>query len=1400
MSDRMSPREARRAECRNLTDGLRKARAAGRTREANVLRHARHRLERLSLPAANSVPAAAPKATLVVTSQPLPFGQVDHFSSVASSPQLLLGLAVLADGTTAVWAFDGTTWAEVDLGSQGPARLVISGSTPQVVLGQTTLSLAEVTLDPTTGGPVLSAPGPQSAPVSTVLTGVVMNDTTWIYTGAEFLTFDGSTWQVVALPDGPTGPAASATIWRGVAVLGVLDPTSATVKLWTLGSAGWIPGATASLPANLEPTSVALFTLQDLLWVAEWDVTGSITHAGYTADGQTFSPSQVIPIEVPVLSAALPLTTWRSQARCLSVLGGQPTMYSTVIDPLARNVSALVLSANETATLATTGTTLVGPGSDDLTIELWMQATAAGQLARWAGGTASWTLEVGGDAMLVFSLTDGTTPQQCQWGDGLDGPIADLLDGSWHHLAAVRDAHGQALSVYVDGVQVGVQPTPAVLDLGTTTSSLGLGQVDGTLQVAELRIWEAARDVFSIDHAMYHIPPPGIADLIGYWTFEGQAIKNRIDGEPGTISGTLAFAPVGFALVAPGMPEVVVQCKRMQMPPPDDQLDATVFEWHVALEARYATGVGYAPSRGPNLPPGCGFVVWAEREVACFIGDEPSTLGPDQPVTAWSNARGRLNISIPVDQPGPQGGEHHKYSAPLLYVRAEFMLKGALVVSPAREFFVGLSQVKATHLTDPSCGAFPAGTNADHPAVVAAAAVLANLGATVVPHDLEHTGDLGQSGAGTPSRALRFSTRGAPLVNTVDESHAYTGVDLTAVAADPISDVVQVSYVAQQAPGSTGVELLANAAAMPTPAWQIDFTSDTYSKTPPEAQLRALPPDTMNPAPGELAQAIAGAATLSVSAVGTTLVFVVTPVAGVEAAAAPTTYQAGTSRQAMEGANAALKKLGAETDSIWDWLSWIFDIDDMRATTSSVTQILGALRAGLDITINGYESQVRRTIKTAKQKVTAGLQGLLTQLKAGIDPDNTLKLGFGGQQEGNGLPAEAINDALAEQVQQPPSVPSGPPLDPKATAAISALQTALGDTSNPAVQGWNTQVAAAPLSQLFGSPGQIANASLDLLFQALQSVAVAGLDLADWTVGRLFGLLRTLNSSIDALLSIDLGKIPLVGRLLKWLLGDNIPVNPLNLVIFAGSAVATVLGKIFNLTSGPAISAADTQTITAALKRGFGPAASAAEAGPVPAAVVERVTVVMSVIGAVGALAWGIGQTIQDVYAVVGTPPATGLKIATVVSEIVASVLGAFPWAVLAGEEGPADFLGWFIGLTLLVVDLFGLSSSPAVTILAPTCTGLLGLMALGYALGVSLAGVIGGPQDSEGLLRSVLRLVQDVLGTFPSIIQLARNLQNKIANIIIVVIDVVGFGAFVVLQFVRIILDSQQKYIHVWK
>ena len=229
-----------------------------------------------------------------------------------------------------------------------------------------------------------------------------------------------------------------------------------------------------------------------------------------------------------------------------------------------------------TPSVSIAGNAAYNVGTNDFTIEAWVQAFRSGTiLARTAAagaGTAGFALSVTDGGMLSFMTSEGTAKTTVT-----QTAVMDALLTVWHHVSVTRQAG--AITIYVDGIPIatGTEGTPTSINVAVTTPlvlgstvvhgpapyaghvgvtanpPLPVGTEPFTLQLAEIRVWNLAVSQAALYRGMLiesHGDEPG---LIGYWNCSTGSIIDRSN------TRNLAVSPYTATIGAPTQPIALAQ-------------------------------------------------------------------------------------------------------------------------------------------------------------------------------------------------------------------------------------------------------------------------------------------------------------------------------------------------------------------------------------------------------------------------------------------------------------------------------------------------------------------------------------------------------------------------------------------------------------------------------------------------------------------------------------------------------------------------------------------------------------------------------------------------------------------------------------------------------------------------
>lgn len=197
-------------------------------------------------------------------------------------------------------------------------------------------------------------------------------------------------------------------------------------------------------------------------------------------------------------------------------------------------------------TLEAPSNSAYGIGTGDFTAELLVQVEAPGNLmGRQGSGTgpvqAGFSLSVDDQGVIGLLTSDGVS--QASAGTGQTG----ILDGDWHHVAAVREAG--AVTIYLDGTVVVSTGSGTPLDISVTAPLVLGGQVHGLDPayfgvVDDAALWGRALSASEIVDGMFERIDPEAQGLVGYWPLNGTTDDQSPTANPLSAVGEVDFVPV----------------------------------------------------------------------------------------------------------------------------------------------------------------------------------------------------------------------------------------------------------------------------------------------------------------------------------------------------------------------------------------------------------------------------------------------------------------------------------------------------------------------------------------------------------------------------------------------------------------------------------------------------------------------------------------------------------------------------------------------------------------------------------------------------------------------------------------------------------------------------------------
>jgi hypothetical protein len=198
---------------------------------------------------------------------------------------------------------------------------------------------------------------------------------------------------------------------------------------------------------------------------------------------------------------------------------------------------------------------------DDFTIEFWMKTSSAS-----SSGTEWWQGEALVDASVTGVNNDfGVSLLNNKAAFGIGNPdqtiqsVTSVNDGSWHHIAAVRNA-STSIQLYVDGIleASSVPSNTASLDAAamiTVALKQDLDYTRTNVQMDELRIWNLARSSSNIHDFKNTVVQTSTLGLVGYYSFD-EAISTKTSDQSSsandmTLTGGVTFSSLNNVVISP---------------------------------------------------------------------------------------------------------------------------------------------------------------------------------------------------------------------------------------------------------------------------------------------------------------------------------------------------------------------------------------------------------------------------------------------------------------------------------------------------------------------------------------------------------------------------------------------------------------------------------------------------------------------------------------------------------------------------------------------------------------------------------------------------------------------------------------------------------------------------------
>lgn len=555
------------------------------------------------------------------------------------------------------------------------------------------------------------------------------------------------------------------------------------------------------------------------------------------------------------------------------------------VDPTTAASYAASLTQPNFLCTQSTGFTASWPS--EFTLEGWVQTTSGGPLFTTLESPDSFNAQtvcnvavmVNRDGSLLFAINSLDVNAQRSYQELLTD-ATEILDGEWHHVAAVRQ--GTAPVLYLDGEPVkgavtGTQPPPLAISGQGARFTIGgapppysqyltggLLHYNGppTLEgsVDDVRMWQVAVPAADIAYRMHERLTNREPGLIGHWTFDNQTLADSsapgghdftcmsadsaIQPSVGYVQSEVDFAPLGE-------PYLLTRAALMEdyQPPAAATGDFShMTGYRVMISAKDSDGRPYL-SLTDHVP--ATIKLWASSALnISFMDGTTATLGPTNGYLTTTDYAGELTFVTNAND---------QLTCPAIFVNASFMTEQErLVIFPDRHAHTTLASLNGAQLA--GTAPLPNGNQAR----------LAGVGSTVTQAQLDgaaqaistlmNTGaDLGLQSGSTPQQSPE--ALGPPItISTPPVSipyrARYQNARLLPSSYNFATDAIPTHYLNSGDAGHN-VERVLVPKNMPTRNWHFDLTTCTFTplaagEAPPlSAGFTVQPLDHVSPPPAD---------------------------------------------------------------------------------------------------------------------------------------------------------------------------------------------------------------------------------------------------------------------------------------------------------------------------------------------------------------------------------------------------------------------------------------------------------------------------------------------------------------------------------------------------------------------
>jgi len=765
-------------------------------------------------------------------------------------------------------------------------------------------------------------------------------------------------------------------------------------------------------------------------------------------------------------------------------------------------------------------------GTSDFTLETWIQPSGVGPIASFGYGDITelgglMTLEIVERGAVNFSVSgvnDGVAVDDWR---RLSVPTP-ILDGEWHHIAAVRT--GADLSLYLDGEPLVLENVvrsaapianlraPYKFAIGSAFVGHGVLRNPSSFLKAnydEMRLWKVALTRRQIADGMHHQLTDRESGLVGHWTFDqtlndSSAAKQHLRQGDGTLS--FITSPIDFE---PGGEAYLVTQAQLMQDWVSDPAKRGAFEeisgYRVIVSSRDADGNPLQANIRLSLASP------QDRARLVFADGTSEELSAGNLAMRTTSVLGEL--SFVIDSLG-------QLSCPPLKAWASFMDIGhSLVISPDRHVHATLAGITGPQLAGEQplkSGKTVALNTRNKPTSQQLDAV-----AQAVSQAMSAALDHGVQPERPQTRDARMP-EDTPL--PIPHVPRYQRLETTPEPYHFPSNVTAAYFLAQD----FAITRILIAENMPNAQWMLDYSKGVFQvgaqptatgkvqyadplaalfqgrtavRAPAAAYLSALiaaDAAVQKRGLGDFWEAVKSAASVFVETVETTIVETVVAiktvlVTAIDAAGNAVQGVLHTIEDAIGFVGALFAKLGAEIEDVIDFVKAVFDWDDIRRTAGVIESLFRHTPEALGLMLQDARTQVDDAIL----KFQAYLDKQLDDDIKALGPASANGKSAGAKAAPpSDIQSRYVGSLFAANAQNA-SDPSGA-MNIKANPGLSSLWSSkFNDTT---MQGVSSALASQPA--IFNSPDSL----LDSVFADVLAALKSALD----------ALLTLLRSAVDA--------------------------------------------------------------------------------------------------------------------------------------------------------------------------------------------------------------------------------------------------------------------------------------------